>query len=344
MFHQFADDVQVFGLAPRIADYDHFWKAFCKTVQLSDEFGMSGMLIFQGNDVYIEPWAAAQYLLAETRRLCPFVAVNPIYMHPFTAAKMIASLTLLYNRKIYLNLITGTATSYLESMDDHLTHDDRYERLVEYTQLVMSLLVDSSRTFEGRFYKTKSLYLRHTIPAGLLPSSFLAGQSEAARRTAATLSATSMHMLPPRLAGGLDGVRGVNLGIVTRPTEAEAWRVARSLFPEDRTGQRMLTFSMNNTDSEWKKRLALATEREAEADAGYWMGPFRNFQADNPYFVGDHDHVAALIARCVQAGVKAFILDLPPAEEEFANVRIAFSKAEEILQRSPSTLAASAAN
>ena len=78
---------------------------------------MTGMLIFQGNDVFIEPLITAQFLLAETKRLSPFIALNPIYMHPFTAAKMIASLTLLYGRKIYLNLITGTATSYLESME-----------------------------------------------------------------------------------------------------------------------------------------------------------------------------------------------------------------------------------
>jgi alkanesulfonate monooxygenase len=259
-------------------------------------------------------------------------------MHPFTAAKMIVSLTLLYDRKIYLNLITGTATSYLESMDDSISHDDRYERLVEYVQLVMSLLTDSSRTFEGRFYRTKGLYLRQSIPCALLPACFLAGQSDAALRTAKKLAATTMHMLPAKLVPGLSGACGVNLGIIARASEAEAWQVARSKFPENRRGQRLLTFSMSNTDSEWKKRLAVAAGKEADAEPGYWMGPFKNFQADNPYFVGEHDRVAALVARCVQAGVTAFILDLPPEEEEFENIRIVFSKAEAILQRTSSTV------
>lgn len=326
-----SDRIQVFGLAPRIADATESWRALRSTIRLADKYGMTGMLIFQGNDVFLEPWVTAQFLLANTDRLSPFVAVNPIYAHPFTVAKTIASLSELYRRRIFLNLITGTAKSYLESMDDTLDHDDRYLRLTEYVQILMALIEGSSCNFEGRFYRTKGLYLRSPSPPEHIPMCFLAGQSEAAQKTAATLGATSMHMLPPRVEA-LQGARGVNLGVITRPTDERAWHVAESIFPESRQGQRMLKFSMANTDSEWKRRLALAAEREAGADVGYWMQPFKNFQADNPYFVGSHERVATMIANCVDRGVRSFILDLPPEEEEFANARIAFSMADEMLR------------
>ena len=46
-----------------------------------------------------------------TERLSPLIAVNPISMHPFTAAKCISSLANLYSRKVFLNMVAGTALS-----------------------------------------------------------------------------------------------------------------------------------------------------------------------------------------------------------------------------------------
>ena len=44
----------------------------------------------------------------DTKNLCPLVAVNPVYMHPFAAAKMVSSFALMYQRKVYLNMITDS--------------------------------------------------------------------------------------------------------------------------------------------------------------------------------------------------------------------------------------------
>ena len=33
-------------------------------------------------------------------------------------------------------MITGTALSHLQAMDDNLSHDERYERLGEYAELI----------------------------------------------------------------------------------------------------------------------------------------------------------------------------------------------------------------
>lgn len=60
----------------------------------------------------VEPWSMAQHIVANTKRSSPLIAVNPVYMHPFTAAKFVSSFAQLYGRKVcHLNMITGTAAA-----------------------------------------------------------------------------------------------------------------------------------------------------------------------------------------------------------------------------------------
>jgi alkanesulfonate monooxygenase len=142
-----------------------------------------------------------------------------------------------------------------------------------------------------------------------------------------------MHMLPPGLAHDVTApAQGMHFGIVTRQEEAQAWAVARETFPEDTYGQRLLSFSMSNTDSVWKIRLQQATEMAAVAQPGYWLAPFRNFQADCPYFIGSYQQVTALLIALVRRGITVFILDIPAREEEFAHIEVAFEDAVKQLQ------------
>ncbi|MGI8546419.1 MAG: hypothetical protein ACR2M1_03655, partial [Gemmatimonadaceae bacterium] len=162
----------------------------------------------------------------------------------------------------------------------------------------------------------------------LYPDVFLAGQSAPARETARVVGGLWMQMLAPTLDEALTpDARGVHLGLVTRPTDDEAWDAARTHFPTSEEGQEVLDMSMANTDAEWKRRLRVAADAAVDAAPGYWLDPFRNFQADCPYFVGSYDRVATLLERLVERGVRALILDLPAQESEFAHVASAFDAA-----------------
>jgi alkanesulfonate monooxygenase len=320
--------VDLFTVSPRTPDEALYWKNIETVMRLSDRYGYTGLLIFTGNDVIIEPWVVAQRVLAETKQLSPLVAINPLYVHPFTAAKFISSFAHLYGRRTYVNLVTGAALSYQQALGDTLPHDERYERLQEYAAVMKRLLSTPSVSHEGRYYRVSNLQLLPRPPEALQPGFLLAGQSEAARQTARALGAVSMQMLPATLEDGLRaGGRGVHFGIVTRPQEAEAWKAARALFPEDELGQNVLELSMRNTDAEWKWRMKMAAEGAEVARKGFWLEPFRNFKADCPYFVGDHEQVAALITSLVRRGIDTFILDIPPLEEEFHHIDLALKKA-----------------
>jgi alkanesulfonate monooxygenase len=312
---------RIFAISPRTPDVDDYWTDICKVAAFSETCGLTGVLLFTGNDTYLETWAVTHELLRRTAAISPLVAVNPIYMHPFTVAKMIASLVRLHGRKIYLNMVTGTALSHQTAMGDRLSHDERYDRLAEYIQIVKALL-GSSRplSFAGSYYQTNHLQLFPGISSDMAPEFLLAGQSEAARRVCAATGGIAMQMLPAGLEDGWIDIPGVHFGIVARETEHAAWKAAQALFPESQEYRAMLEYSMSNTDAAWKRRMKADSERGAAAKKGYWLAPFANFQADCPYLVGNHGYIAERLRRLVGKGVTTFVLDIPPREEEFLNV------------------------
>ncbi|MGE5323515.1 MAG: LLM class flavin-dependent oxidoreductase [Actinomycetota bacterium] len=325
-------DIRVFTISPRTAGLDSYRCHLEQTIRLSEEYACTGILIYTGNDTYLEPWCVAQMMMERTSSLSPLVAVNPVYLHPFTAARLSASFAYLYRRPVFLNMVTGAAISQLEALGDSCSHDDRYERMREYL-LIMKGLVGSSRpfSFEGRFYRVKNLQLPVDVSPELQPCFVLAGQSSAARRICNMSGAVGMHMLHSGLEHAIAESRGIHFGIVTRPTSNDAWKAARALFPPDEDGREIVDLSMGNTDSVWKFRMRFEAEQPDISESGYWLEPFRNARADCPYFVHCYERTASLIAGLIRGGVDMFILDIPASDEEYHHVAKAFSLARHSL-------------
>ena len=88
---------------------------------------------------------------------------------------------------------------------------------------------------------------------------------------------------------------------------------------------------MKNTDSVWKRRLKFAADANDKCDNGYWLAPFRNFQADCPYFISSRESLKNLIIDLTRAGVEEFILDVPADSKDFEEAGLAFRAAAEEL-------------
>ena len=262
--------------------------------QFSEHNGFSGILLFEGNDVFVEPWSMAQHILGHTRRSSPLIAVNPIYMHPFTVAKFVSSFAQIYRRKVYLNMITGTAVGDLNGLGDDHPHDDRYVRLGEFIDVVRHLL-SSPRplNFRGKFYTTNDLQLRPRLPAELFPEFLVAGQSEAALRTAARTNCIVMQMLPPDVENGIRAA-GANFGIFAREDREQARMLARQRFPDTSEDRELLDLTMENTPIRCGSggSVQLAKTQKLH-DNGYWLLPFLTFRADCPYLVGSYAEIGA---------------------------------------------------
>jgi alkanesulfonate monooxygenase len=334
--HTIADGkLAIFSTCPPSNACDNgaaYLKQVTEIAHWSEKAGCTGILVYSDNSM-IDPWHVAQVILENTRFLAPLVAVQPIYMHPYTLAKKVASLGYLYGRKVWLNMVAGGFKNDLLAMDDQTPHDKRYDRLVEYTIIVARLLKGETVTFSGEFYRVQNLKLTPPLPAHLQPGIFMSGSSEAGIAAANAVGATAIHY--PKPANDYDATisgagAGIRIGVVCRTGEQEAWDVARARFPEDRKGQLTHQMAMKVSDSVWHKQLSELAATAVTDGNPYWLVPFENYKTMCPYLVGDYQRVGAELKRYVDVGYRTFILDVPGSIDELVHTRRAFDQIGEV--------------
>jgi alkanesulfonate monooxygenase len=259
--------------------------------------------------------------------------VQPIYMHPYSVAKTVATLGYLHGRGIDLNLVAGGFNNDLAALQDATPHDRRYDRLVEYATIVSRLLAaESPVSFEGEFYRVDRLKLAPPLAPDLLPALLMSGSSEAGLSAARALAATAIRYPKPASDGdepGLAGVaaHGIRVGIIAREEEGEAWEIARARFPEERKGQIARQLADKVSDSVWHRQL---TQIKADTSASpYWLVPFQNYKTMCPYLVGSYERVAGELGRYMALGSRTFILDVPPDQDELRHTALVFDRALE---------------
>lgn len=332
---------QVFSTCPSSASTPgDYLRRVIQVSRWSEAAGCAGLLVYTDNSV-VDPWLVAQVILQSTAQQAPLVAVQPVYMHPYTVAKKIASLAFLHGRRVHLNMVAGGFKNDLTALGDNTQHDSRYQRLIEYTLIIRQLLqAEAPVTFDGQFYRVNSLSLRPQMNRDLLPAILVSGSSEAGLAAARTMGAIAVKYPEPpgqcpANANADEGPRGVRIGLIAREQEDDAWDTAFRRFPDDRKGQLTRQLAIKVSDSAWHKNLAEMSRRTDSQDRStYWLHPFENYQTSCPYLVGSYQTVAAELARYMQAGNRTYILDIPPAEEEFHHTHVVFELASGIAARS----------
>jgi alkanesulfonate monooxygenase len=330
-----AGPVQVFSTCPQSKDMprDRYLQEVADVARWSEEAGCAGILVYTDNSL-ADPWLVSQVILQSTARLAPLVATQPVYMHPYAVAKMVATLSWMYRRRLWLNMVAGGFKNDLTALNDATPHDKRYQRLVEYTLIIRKLLESPEPvSFEGEFYKVQNLRMTPPLDAELAPGILISGSSPAGLEAARAIGATAVkYPRPPKDYLGTPAPEGagcgVRVGIVARATEAEAWKVAQERFPADRRGQISHQLAMKVSDSHWHKQLSDAAQANGMREGAYWMWPFENYKTFCPYLVGDYDQVGEQIALYMKLGYRTFILDIPPSREELDHIVTVFARAK----------------
>jgi alkanesulfonate monooxygenase len=330
--------VEVFSTCPQSKDFEsgEYLQRVQEVAEWSDAAGYSGILVYTDNSI-VDPWLVSQLILESTEKLCPLVAVQPVYMHPYTAAKMVASLSFLHSRRIYLNMLAGGFKNDLLALHDDTPHDERYDRTVEYTLIMKQLLSAADPiSFDGKYYKVTNLRMTPSVPPELHPGILISGSSDAGLSAARAIGATAVKYPKPsdeevdQRGDTIDS--GVRVGIIARDDADEAWRVALDRFPEDRKGQITHALAMRASDSQWHRQLSDLAERPTSAENPYWLGPFQNYKTFCPYLVGSYGAVAAELGRYMSLGFRTFILDIPPSEDELRHTAVVFDRAQAVAQ------------
>lgn len=328
--------LNVFSTCPQSKDVPQadYLSRVAEVARWSEQYGCRGILVYTDNGI-VDPWQVANVILRNTDALAPLVAVQPVYMHPYSVAKIISTYGYLFDRRIYLNMVAGGFRNDLLALNDQTPHDDRYKRLTEYTLIIRQLLESPEPVnFKGDYYEVSNLKMSPPLREELMPGILMSGSSDAGQEAARTIGATAIRY-PQRTSDesqlerdpSLDS--GVRVGIIAREDSEHAWQVAHERFPTDRKGQVTQQLAMKTSDSQWHKQLSEMAAEDAEKDDPYWLGPFENYKTFCPYLVGSYERVAAELRRYLEIGFETFILDIPPCEEELQHTNVVFQEALE---------------
>lgn len=293
-----------------------------ETARWCEQAGHEALLIHSDHRL-VDPWVVAQVILQSTDKLRPVVTVQPLHMHPYAVAKKVVSLSQLFDRRVDLNLVAGAAKGDLLALDDHSSHDLRYQRLTEYGTVIRGLLESTEPlVHEGEFYRLHMPTPLSSPAIARRPRMFVAGSSDAGRTAARQLQAETVgHLVPETTPSAC-----VRLGIVARADAHEAWEVARQRFhadPEARTRHRL---ELCWSDSCWQRALeAIVNSNEPEPTP--WVGPFESRRSQCAYLVGDHRTVARHIAKLLAQGTRTFVLDTPASQEDLEHADVVFRRA-----------------
>jgi alkanesulfonate monooxygenase len=309
---------------------DYYVRKVKEVAEWCDDAGIEGILVYTDNSL-ADPWQVSQLILSSTSNLAPLIAIQPVYMHPYTAAKMVTTFSYLYNRRIYLNMVAGGFVNDLVALGDCTEHDDRYDRIVEYVSVMKWLLGETGPlSFTGTYFTTKNLTIKPRIPSELIPEIFVSGTSAAGIAAARKIGATSISY--PGIPSGETINRGmptgIRIGIIAREKSSEAWRIAHERYPEDRKGQLTHAMARRVSDSTWYGQLSELGEKPADRSSPYWLVPFKNYKTFCPYLVGSYDEVRCEVSKYIRQGFQTFILDVPPSREELHHTAIVFDGAQ----------------
>jgi alkanesulfonate monooxygenase len=334
--------LELYGTFPSDAPLDPTAHAV-DTARWAENAGLTGMLVFTDNQSP-DPWVCAQLILERTTSVVPLVAVQPNYMHPYATARKVSTLALLYGRRVDLNMVTGSYAPDHSSLGCRLDHDRRYERLVEYTEIVTSLLHGGGRlTHSGRYYELFEADLQPRLPSGLDPTCFIAGNSPMAIAAARKLGVVRLtYPLRPHEYTGDErplNRTGIRIGVIARDTTERAWCEAHRRFPPDPVGTAVRALTASQLDARWHDALWTRTGDVVGVEDMYWMHPFRSSQTYCPFLVGSQAEVAGFLAEYIRLGVSMLMLARPDTEDDLFHAVDTVRRAERLAQTTPSPAA-----
>lgn len=264
-------------------------------------------------DKRLDPWVLAQAGVAMEKSFSPIVAVNPFYIHPLEVAKKIISLNRLFPNKISLNLVTGSFFNELKAVNDNLTLEERSVRLKEFHKALTTLLVGEKASFQGKYYQLDNaeIYPKYQgdgikfFVSGALAKEFQKESNIYYVKNIRPLLEIEKAAFPNS---------GLAMGICARETREEAITAVRKIYPEDRRGEMLFEFSLNNKETPWNVWLKENILKH-ENNFDFYLNPMKNYWSSAPFVVDSYEGVIEKINSYKNLGYSFFVLDYLPQEE-----------------------------
>jgi len=295
---------------------------------IMEQIGFTGSLLFYTHAT-LDPWIVATSTMQATKTHIPIIALQPYTLPPFTAAKKIHSLTHLFGRRVAINIIPGQSKEEQWQIGNPVGQEERFDRLVEYTEILRILLTtEEPVTYNGKYYRYENLQINAQIRPELQPIIFVAGFSPKFREAAYKIANVAIRAATPvsqmtKSYGQLYNSHvelATRLGLIARPTYEEAIEAAKQSVE-----LRLLQIL--------KRKARLAGEYTEEDERIYYpVEPGKEFRG--PLLIGSYDEVANYFRKYVELGIRHVIFSNIRTTEDMHHVRQVLDRSEIGLQRS----------
>ncbi len=301
----------------------------CRGIALAaEERGFDNILLPSGYTMGIDSIAFAAGMATQLRRSQMLVAARMGEMYPPQLARQLATIDQMLGGRLTINIISSDLPG------QQLESAPRYQRTLEYMQVLRALLNGESIDFHGEFVDLTLDPPRIAPTVGGCPPLYFGGISENARDVAAR--AADVFLMWPDTVDGvakvLDDMRaraakydrtlrfGYRVHVIVRETESEAKAAARRLVSklDPETGKAIIGRSLDTRSVGMARQTEL---RSGADDEGYveenlWTGIGRARSGAGAAIVGDPDQVLAKLRAYQAVGMEAFILSGYPHATE----------------------------
>ena len=266
-------------------------------------------------------------LLAATTKLKVIAAILPGPWNPVLAAKQLATIDILTQGRIAVNIVSGWFRGEFTAIGEHwLDHEERYRRSKEFIEALKGIWTQDNFTYRGDFYRFSNYSLKPKPLQQPHPEIFQGGSSRAARDMAASVSdwyftngntvegiKAQVDDIRAKAAANHHSVKiGVNAFVIARDTEEEAKAVLAEIIAKANPE------AVNAFGHEVKNAGAASPERE-----GNWAkSTFEDLVQYNDGFktnlIGTPQQIAERIVELKAVGVDLILSGFLHFQEEVA--------------------------
>ncbi len=312
------DDYEFLGV-PNF-DLASSWE-HCRDITLTaDRNGFDNILLPSGYSLGIDSTAFAAGIAPHVEQISLLLAVRMGEMWLPQLARQLATIDQMLHGRLTINIISSDIPG------EALESTPRYQRTLEWMQVLRQLLDGESIDFHGEFVNLELDPPRLGTGSGVCPPFYFGGFSPAAKETAAA-AADVFLTWPDTVASAGDTITdmteradrherelkyGLRSHVIVRETEAEARAAAERLISQldSDTGEAIRQKSLDTASVGVSRQSALrdSADDDGYAEANLWTGVGKARSGAGAAIVGDPDQVAAKLAAYQDVGVEAFIL------------------------------------
>lgn len=312
------DDYEFLGVPD--PDLASSWE-HCRDITLTaDNNGFDNILLPSGYTLGIDSVSFAAGVAPLVKKIQLLLAVRMGEMWLPQLARQLATIDQMLAGRLTINIISS------DMPGQALESEPRYQRTVEWMQVLRQLLNGESIDFHGDFVDLELDPPRVGTVSGTCPPFYFGGFSPAAKETAAAAAdvfltwpdtvasvATTIADMNDRAERHERQLKyGLRSHVIVRETEAEARAAADRLISQLdlETGEAIRQKSLDTASVGVARQSAL---RESAGDDGYaephlWTGIGKARSGAGAAIVGNPDQVADKLRAYQDVGVEAFIL------------------------------------